>query len=342
MGANSRNAPAMTVTSPETVGTAPFLYRPIPHWPKLPNGWELLDVPGVAVDSHDRLIAFTRSPHPVIIFDPDGNVENWWGADMFVHPHGLQIAPDDTLYLTDDMGHAVYHCTADGEIIRTFGTPGQPSDTGIDGIDFRTIKCGAAPFNGPTNVSLDDDGRIFVSDGYWNARIHRYAADGTHELSWGGPGDGPSEFNVPHAVVIDPRGRVLLADRENNRIQVFSADGDLLTTWPDKPRPNHMVIDAHENLYVAENGHRSGLYAWQPKQLDKPGGRVSIYDLDNNLLARWGGGDAPCAPHDFYAPHAISLDSRGDMYVGEVTWSAGGSEGDVAADCPPLKKFARV
>ena len=191
-------------------------------------------------------------------------------------------------------------------------------------------------------MALDANGRLFVTDGYGNARIHRFAADGTHELSWGGPGEGPSEFNIPHAVVADPRGRLLVAHRENNRIQVFSADGELLTMWTDKSRPNHMFIDADDRIFMAEQGHRSGLSPWQTPQLDKPGGHVSIYDLDNRLLARWGGGDDPCAPHDFYAPHTIWVDSRGDIYVGEVTWSAGGFEGSVPADCPPLKKFAKV
>ena len=92
-------ATSMTDSPAQTVGTSPYLYRPVPGWAKLPEGWALIDVVGVVTDSQDRVFAFTRGPHPLIVFDPDGNVERWWGAGMFTRPHGLHIAPDDTLYL---------------------------------------------------------------------------------------------------------------------------------------------------------------------------------------------------------------------------------------------------
>lgn len=324
------------------VGTAPYHYRPVPDWPKLPDNWELIDVVGVATDSQDRVFVFSRSPHPLIVFDSGGNIQRWWGEDMFVRPHGLHIAADDTLYLTDDDGHAVYHCTADGDLLRTFGTPGQASDTGIEGADFRTIQQAGPPFNRPTNVAIDDRGRLFVTDGYCNARVHRFSPEGELELSWGAPGNGPSEFNVPHAVAIDPRGRLLVADRENSRIQVFTPDGKLLTVWTNVARPNHMHIDPSGHVFMAETGWHAGLYPWTAPQPDKTGGRVSIFNLDGKLISQWGGGHEPCAPHDFFAPHTIWVDSRGDVYVGEVTWSAGGNEGMVPRDCPPLKKFKRL
>jgi hypothetical protein len=140
-----------------------------------------------------------------------------------------------------------------------------------------------------------------------------------------------------------PDGVVIVADRENSRLQFFNPDGTFLEQWTDVARPCQVCVDARGRVHVAELGYRAGM--WPGILAPSPsvtGGRVSVFDRDGTLLARWGGGSNPCAAGDFFAPHDLSLDSRGDLYVGEVTWSAGGNEGNVPADCHCLQKFVHV
>jgi DNA-binding beta-propeller fold protein YncE len=324
------------------VGSGEYRYRAVPNWERLPAGWTFVEAVGVATDSQDRVFVFNRGQHPVIVFDRDGNFLQAWGEGQFVRPHGIWIGLDDTLYLTDDQDHTVRRFTPDGELLQTLGTSGQPSDTGIEGIDYRTIKQAASPFNLPTNLALAADGSMYVSDGYGNSRVHRFAPDGELLLSWGEPGSEPGQFNLPHGIGVDGEGRVFVADRENSRIQIFSPDGEFIDEWTDVVRPCEVFIDRNEAVYVAELGRRAGMFPWMTPDSAASGGRVSIFDRNGNLLARFGGGDQPSSPHDFFAPHDIWVDSAGSIYVGEVTWSAGGNRGLVPRDCPSLKKFVRV
>ena len=323
----------------EMVGGGDYVYEACATWHRLPDGWTLTEAVGVAVDSQDRVFVFDRGPHPVLIFSSDGTFLDAWGEDQFVRPHGIWIAPDDTLYLTDDLDHTIGHYTPDGELLRTLGVSGQASDTGVVNRDYRTIQRGGPPFNQPTNLALASSGEMFVTDGYGNARVHRFSADGELLLSWGEPGTGPGQFNLPPGIALDSRGRVFVADRENSRLQIFSPDGEYLDEWPDIARPCEVFFDDADRAYVAEVGYHAGTPDPRP---DDTGGRLSIFDIDGNLLARWGGGRDPYQPGDFIAPHDIWVDSRGDIYLGEVTDSAGVQRGMVGPDCPSLRKFTKV
>ena len=148
---------------------------------------------------------------------------------------------------------------------------------------------------------------------------------------------------MPHGIAITSDGTVVVADRENLRLQFFSPEGTFLREWAEIARPCQVLVDAAGRFFVAELGFRAGMWpGTTAPSPDSTGGRVSVFDSEGSLLARWGGGENPCAPGDFFAPHDLTLDSHGDLYVGEVTWSAGGNRGLVPADCPSLRKFARV
>ncbi|MBI2940849.1 MAG: hypothetical protein HYY04_10470 [Chloroflexi bacterium] len=224
----------------------------------------------------------------------------------------------------------------------TLGTSGVGSDTGYDGGWITSIKRGGPPFNRPTNVAIAPNGEIYVSDGYGNARIHRFSADGKLIQSWGEPGTGPGQFYLPHGVEVAADGRVLVADRENDRIQFFSPDGEYLGEWTNVQRPTDIHIDRDGLIYVAELrwtvGQRSMVRG--PITEDQPG-RVSVLDPNGAVLTRWGGAD-PCAPGNFCAPHGICVDSHGDVYVGEVTYTFGVRTGLVPPDCHTFQKFART
>jgi DNA-binding beta-propeller fold protein YncE len=188
--------------------------------------------------------------------------------------------------------------TPSGKLLRTIGTKGFRSDTGVapDYVKsdaWKYVTHGGGPVNLPTDIDLNPAGEMFVTDGYGNARVHKFAADGTHLLSWGEPGTGPGEFNLPHSVWITRDGRVLVADRENDRVQVFDQNGKLLTIWPTKLiGPAVIYVDADNIVYIVE--HNAGL--------------VSVLTLEGERLAQWG-------DPSFKSCHGICCDSRGDLYV---------------------------
>ncbi|MDB5309454.1 MAG: hypothetical protein JWO38_3656 [Gemmataceae bacterium] len=332
----------MPTDRPAAANCREFGYEPDDRWAKLPPGWGWTEVAAVATDSRDRVFVFSRGEHPVMVFDPDGELLASWGEGLFVRPHGIFIGPDDAVYCTDDLDHTVHKFTPDGRLLMTLGTSGKPSDTGATSMDFRTIRRTGLPFHYPTNLAVAPGGELYVSDGYGNARVHKFSSDGKLLLSWGEPGDGPGQFRIPHGIAVDAQGIVYVADRENSRVQLFSPDGAYLSEWTDVVRPCQVFIDGSGSVFVAELGYLAGMWPGiSPPYPEAPGGRVSLFDPQGVLRGRWGGGRNPCAPGDFFAPHGIWVDSRGDVYVAEVVMSAGGNRGLVSPGCHSIQKFVR-
>jgi sugar lactone lactonase YvrE len=225
----------------------------------------------------------------MVVFDTDGNFLTSWGDDILKDAHGIFIDDDDNIYCTERDTHVVRKFTSEGELLMTLGTPDEP---GADG----------EPFNKPTDLAIGPDGEMYITDGYGNARVHKYSPDGELIKSWGQPGTGPSEFDLPHCVRVDPRNRLMVADRENNRIQFFTLDGDYIEEWGDLLHPDTIYIGEDNLVYIAE--------------LDQ---RITIMTLDGEVISQWGSERGSTVPGEFLAcPHGIWLDSRGDIYVGEV------------------------
>jgi DNA-binding beta-propeller fold protein YncE len=316
-----------------------FGYQADDQWAKLPPGWSWTEVAAVATDSHDRVYAFNHGEHPVVIFDRDGTFLSSWGEGLFTRPHGIFIDAEDAVYCTDDLGHSVRKFSPDGKLLLGLGLPGKPSDTGATSMDYRTIVRAGPPFHYPTNLAVSSEGELYVSDGYGNARIHKFSPDGRLLFSWGEPGSGPGQFHLPHGIAVDRHGTVFVADRENSRIQLFTSGGAYLSEWTDVARPCQVFIDKEEKVYVAELGFYAGMWPGTTAPADAPGGRVTIFDRHGNVQARWGGGRNPCAAGDFFAPHGICTDSQGAIYVAEVVLSSGGNRGLVSPTCHTLQKF---
>jgi hypothetical protein len=291
-------------------GTGKYTYELVDGWAKLPEGWSFLDVGGVSVDSQDRVYIFNRSDHPIIVLDREGNFLTSWGEGLFKRAHGSGVGSDDSIYCTDDKNHTVRKFTPEGKLLMTLGNEDQPSDTGYvqDWFEFfwslTTITNGGPPFNRPTGVALSSSGEIYVADGYGNARVHKFTPDGKLLLSWGEPGYAPGQFRLPHNIWVDKQDRVWIPDRENSRIQVFNSQGKFLSQWEDVLRPTDICMDDEGIVYIPELCLR-----------------VSIFTPEGKLLSRWGGGGADQDKSLFLAPHAIAVDSRGDLYVGDVSWA---------------------
>jgi DNA-binding beta-propeller fold protein YncE len=325
------------------VGKGELRYELAEGWEQLPSGWSHRDVAGVAVDSRDRVYVFTRDEHPVIVYEPDGTFVRSWGEGAFSpRTHGITIGPDDSVYCVDDADHTIRKFTCDGDLLMTLGTSGRASDTGYTGT-VSSIMRGGPPFNRPTNLAVAPNRELYVSDGYGNCRVHRFSETGELLQSWGQPGSGPGQFMLPHGIWVMADGRVLVADRENDRVQVFSPDGEYLTEWLDVQRPTAIFVDPDQRVFVSELWWRVGQESFRngPIERDLPG-RVSVLDDSGQVLARWGAGPDPCAAGSFCAPHGLYVDSRGDVYVGEVSWTFAGKAGLVPPDCHTLQKFVRV
>lgn len=314
-----------------TVGTGEYVYEETTHWGRLPDGWSLEEVAGVAVDSEDRVFVFSRSAHPITVFDREGRFLDAWGEGVFKRPHGLFIAPDDTVFCADDIAHAIYRFTPEGRELLAIKTP--PADTGYNGNMDSVVRSGP-PFNTPTAVTRAADGTLYVSDGYGNARVHRFTEAGQLLRSWGDPGRGPGQFVTPHDVYVDAEGLVYISDRQNCRIQIFSAGGTLVEIWDDIRWPCDMCHGPDGNLYIAEVG---GVFMGEP-DVGRPAARITIRDRTGRILCEWGEQD-PLDSGRFFSPHGIAVDSRGDIYVGEVAKSYPG--GRAPADWSVLRKYTR-
>jgi DNA-binding beta-propeller fold protein YncE len=247
----------------------------------------------------------------MVVFDSNGNFLDSWGEGTFPHAHGLHIDANDFLYCTDDRGHFVRKCTTEGKVLLEIGIPGE-SSAYMSGL----------PFHRCTHTALSPDGDIYVTDGYGNARIHKYSPDGKLLLSWGEPGTDPGQFNIPHNIVTDEEGWVYVADRENHRVQVFDRNGKYETQWNNMHRPCGLYCcGGHKPRFLigelgpmgsgAVNRHHANI-----------GPRLSIVDREGKVIARLGGEAGPgLEPGKFIAPHGLAVDKRGDIYVGEVSYA---------------------
>lgn len=288
------------------LGEGEFRYEVVEGWGELPAGWRYGDVAAVGVDRSDNVYVFNRGPHPMIVYDREGKFLRSWGEGMFPRAHGLDMARDGTLFLTDDGDHTVRQCTPEGKVLLTIGIPGRPTEF-MSGL----------PFNRCTHTALAPNGDIYVTDGYGNARVHKYSPDGKLLFSWGESGSDPGQFNIVHNVCTDADGWVYVADRENHRVQVFNGKGKYETQWNFLHRPCALCMGAGAQpfCYVGELGPTMPVNS----QLPNLGPRVSITDIKGKVLARLGRQTAGEAAGQFIAPHGIAVDSHGDIYVGEVS-----------------------
>ena len=315
------------------LGSGDFCYQVIEDWARLPDGWALRDVAAVAVDQKDQVYVFNRGEHPMMVFDRDGNFLRSWGEGVFRNAHGIHIGPDESLYCTDDGDHSVRKCTLDGKVLLTIGIPGKPAP-----------YMSGEPFHRCTHTALSPRGDIYVSDGYGNARIHQYSPDGKLLKSWGQPGTGPGEFNLPHNLCCDPDGWLYVADRENHRVQVFDGSGNYETEWHNLHRPCGMVMEAKRQplCYIGEIGPTLPINRNAPNL----GPRISVVNHEGKLLSRFGAAHAGFErPDQFIAPHGMAVDSHGDIYVGEVsytTWPYVYPGKDVPQGLRTLRKLVRV
>ena len=290
------------------VGSGNFKYERVEGWAKVPEYFNVDDPVDIATDSRDRVYVGSRGNHPILIFDREGSFVSCWGEGHLMDPHGLYIGPDDKIYIADAKTHTVEKRTLGGELLMTLGTR------------FRAMPIMTnAPFNQPTSVVLGPKGEMFVADGYGNFLVHKFSPEGKLLKTWGEHGNGPGQFELPHKLDIDSHGRLYVCDRNNDRIQIFSLDGEFIEMWTDLQWPQDVCIDKKNDLVYVVESHMH--------QTFEP--RVTVRDLKGNILSEFGGYE-----HEgkgvLENSHTICVDSRGDIYIGDIV------------KVKRLMKFARV
>ena len=263
-------------------------YRPVPDFFQFPAGYTLGEAPGVSMDSKGHIYIFHRGQNPLLEFDTDGKFIKAWDVGDVARAHGLFIDSQDDIWLVDVGNHTVRKFDSQGELLLTLGTPGQPGED-------------ACHFNQPTDVAIGLDGDIYVSDGYGNSRVVKFSKDGQFISTWGKKGKGEGEFNLPHAIVVDSKGRVYVADRSNKRIQVFTPDGGFIAEWKNVGTPYGFYMSPADEFYVTDGG----------------GNRLLKMDIDGNILASMG--SAGNGPGQFKLPHEVYVAPNGDIFISEIT-----------------------
>jgi streptogramin lyase len=254
-------------------------YRMIENHFKLPDGRKIGSTVGITIDRDGTSVwVFERcgaqncvgsGVAPVLKFDASGKLVKSFGAAMFVRPHGIHVDRDGNVWVTDGegpdgkdprrdgKGHQVFKFSRDGKVLMTLGKAGVTGD-------------GPDTFNMPSAVLIAPNGDIFVGDGHGgnsNARVLKFSKDGQLIKTWGKKGTARGEFDTPHGLAMDSRGRLFVADRGNNRIQIFDQNGTFLDEWKQFGRPSGVFIDRRDTLYVADH---------QSDQKTNPGFRKGI------------------------------------------------------------------
>jgi peptidylamidoglycolate lyase len=284
-------------------------YEVVHGWPILPEGWSLGQAVGVGVDSRGRVFVFHRAgrvwtdPFPgdpiaaptVAIFDgASGDLLAHWGGGMFVMPHSLTVDRNDDVWVTDVGLHQVMKLTGAGRLLATFG-------------HARVAGDDESHFALPTDVAIAPDGGFYVSDGYGNARVVRFDADGRYRGQFGTRGAGRGQFDLPHAIALDAAGRIYVADRGNARIQIFDGHGGFLNEWKSEilGRPFGVAIGADGKAYVVDGGDQPPAPPDRSRAL-----RLALDGTVEAVFGRFGRYDG-----QFDGAHAVAVGQDGAVYV---------------------------
>ena len=272
----------------------------------MPDGWKFGRVSAVATGAQGEVYVFQRGPKadPIVVFDRGGKYLRSWGRGMFVNPHGLRVDREGHVWITDNGGHQVMKFTNTGELLLTLGIKGQAGED-------------PSTFNRPADIAFSPGGDVYVADGYGNSRVVKFSKDGKYIKAWGRRGAAPGEFHLPHSVAVDSAGMVYVSDRENNRIQIFDADGAFQKQWTHLGATQNIFITPQDDVWIIT--HRNNI---ENITYDTLAGR--IMKIDRRTGAILGSMESP--------GHWIHVSRAGEIFIGSLTgnvfrWYPGWLEG---------------
>jgi hypothetical protein len=307
----------------------PNPYRDGLSWGQLPDGRKWGSTAGVAVGPDGNIWALDRCGvsgsqgtncagsllDPILEFDPSGKFLKGFGHGLFVSPHKITVDRDGNLWVADNgvkdgKGQQIFKFNQDGKILLTLGKSG----VGGPGTDT---------FDQPTEVAIAPNGDIFVADGHGtaptaNARIMKFDKNGKFIKTWGKKGNGPGEFDVPHTLAFDSKGRLFVGDRQNNRIEIFDQDGRFIADWKQFGRPSGIYIDKNDVMYVGDSESREG----EPGYGYNPGCRrgIRIGSAKDGTVKYFVPDSRPYPPTEgSTSAEGVAADARGNFYGAEFT-----------------------
>jgi sugar lactone lactonase YvrE len=286
----------MTLRHATAPGTSPAVHPPLGYAAvddpfRLPEGMTFASVSGIAFNSRGHIFVLHRGPQPLMEFDADGTFIRAFGAGLFDRPHGLRIDRDDNIWTTDVAAHVVLKLSPSGKVLLVLGVKGRPGEW----HEYGHLRL----FEEPNDLAFGLAGEIYVAQGHGKGepRIVKFDRDGNFVATWGRKGKTPGEFDIAHSIVIDDEGLLHVADRNNERIQVFDGDGRYIRASQHPGTPCGLCIDADRHLWLA-HGHT---------------GKVMKLDLAGTVLGATGGQGK--ALGQFGEAHYIAVSPQNDVYV---------------------------
>ncbi|MFO0956572.1 MAG: peptidyl-alpha-hydroxyglycine alpha-amidating lyase family protein [Isosphaeraceae bacterium] len=290
----------------------PAAFRVDPAWPRRSDSVPKGEVPGIAVDRDDNVYVLSRTDPPLHIYSADGTLRKSLAAGLVGKSHGVRIGPDGDIWIADIGRHVVHRLSPDGRVKLTLGTPDSPG-------------CDETHLNQPTDVAIAPDGHSFITDGYGNQRVVHFDPKGKFVAAWGRKdnkaGSQPGEFHTPHAIVIDSKGRLYVADRSNARIQVFDREGKVLDEWRDLIVPWGLWITPEDEIWSCGStpmprNRVDVAYGIPPKD------QIALkFDGVGRIRQIWGipkGEEGHEQPGDCIWVHCLAIDSQGNLYLGDI------------------------
>ncbi len=290
------------------------MYELVKEWLQLPKGYIMGNPTGISIDSYQNIVVFSRAGRPwmdpmpstciaektILLLDRNtGEVVNSWGDHLFILPHGLTVDLHNNIWVTDAGQHQIFKFSYAGELLLKLG------EANVPGNDTKH-------FNFPTDIAVTADGSFYVSDGYGNSRIIKFSAEGNYLYEWGEKGSGPGQFNLPHGIELDTEGNVFVADRENNRIQVFTGEGKLL-----EERNSKRFGKIYSLAFDKSNGQLIAVDHVLDDKGDPLGSDIIVFDAANKPFTQFGRSSSfyngPVCEY-----HGVVIDDEGSIYVGDI------------------------
>jgi DNA-binding beta-propeller fold protein YncE len=265
---------------------------------KLPEGTKMGAPSSVAFDARGHMFVFNRGEHPLIEFDAHGGFVRAFGEGRYVRPHGMRIDAQGNIWTTDVAGHTVTKLNPSGEVLLTLGTRGQPG-AWDEASSSRLL-------NEPTDIGFAPNGDVLIVEGHGRGegRVLRFDRSGVFIKSWGGKGSAPGQFDQPHSILVNAQGQVLVADRENRRVQVFDLDGRFVGAWKFAGLPCGLQLGPDRQVYLASG------FAGQILRLNADGKAVAMMGQPGKGLGEFG------------EAHYLAFAPNGDIYVADTVNAA--------------------
>ena len=293
------------------VNVSPY-YEVDAAWPKRSEGLPWSDMPGVAIDADGNVWCYTRTQPAIQVYSPTGEFVKSWATEAESTAHQIKIDKAGNIWLADIGLHLVRKFTPEGKELIHIGTPGEM------GKDETHL-------NKPTDMAIASNGDVFISDGYGNARIVHCDKDGKFIKAWGTLGNTDNRFSIPHAIAIDSKDNIYIADRNNVRVQVYNTDGQLIDSWRNIVVPWGFCITANDDIWVC--GSSPMKWRFDPKY---PGAPLGCPPKDQVFMKFRPGGklqqmwtipkatDGKEQPGELNWLHCLALDKDGNIYAGDI------------------------